>query len=70
MPQDRAELLTLGEAQDRFGVSRFKLAQLIKSGRLSVYQSELDRREKLVRVSDLDRLAQPREIGNRSKVAA
>jgi len=62
MAERHGELITLGEAQERFGVSRFKLTQLVRDGVLPVFQSELDRREKLVRVADLERLAQPRAI--------
>ena len=70
MPEKRAELVTLSEAQERLGVSRFKLTQLVKEGALPVFQSALDRREKLVRVSDLERLAQPRAIEDTPKKVA
>lgn len=70
MAEDREELVTLGEAQERLGVSRFKMTQLVKEGKLQVFQSELDRREKLVRVSDLEQLAQARKVTDLGKVAA
>jgi len=70
MAEKRNELVTLSQAQERLGVSRFKITQLVKEGKLPVFQSELDRREKLVRVSDLERLTQPREVTDLSKIAA
>lgn len=70
MPEKREEFVTLGEAQERLGVSRFKVTQLVKEGKLTVFRSELDRREKLVKVSDLDRLMKPRSEADVSKIAA
>jgi len=70
MVEGRDELVTLGEAQTRLGVSRFKMTQLVKEGKLEVFRSELDRREKLVRVSDLEQLTQARQVAEVSKIAA
>ncbi len=70
MSEKREELVTLSEAQERLGVSRFKMTQLVKEGKLPIFQSELDRREKLVRLSDLEQLTQPREVTDLSKIAA
>jgi len=70
MAEKRNELVTLSQAQERLGVSRFKITQLVKEGKLPVFQSELDRREKLVRIRDLERLTQPQEITDLSKIAA
>lgn len=70
MPENRDEFLTLGEAQDRLGVSRFKITQLVKEGKLTVYRSDLDRREKLVKVSELDALTKPKSEDTPGKIAA
>jgi len=70
MLEKRDELVTLTQAQERLGVSRFKITQLVKEGKLPIFQSELDRREKLVRVSDLERLTRPHAVVDLSKVAA
>jgi predicted site-specific integrase-resolvase len=70
MPESRDALVTLGEAQDRLGVTRFKLSQWIKTGKLTVYQSERDRRERLIRVGDVERLLQPQPMTEQSKIAA
>jgi hypothetical protein len=60
MTEKQGEFLTLGEAAKRYRVSRYKLTALIAEGKLPTFQNELDRREKFVRVRDLERLAQPR----------
>jgi len=70
MPEKRDKLVTLTQAQERLGVSRFKITQWVKEGKLPIFQSELDRREKLVRVSDLERLTRPHAVVDLSKVAA
>ncbi len=53
------DYVTMGEAQDILNVSRFKLWQLVKEGALPTFVSPLDRRQKLIRRDDLDRLRQP-----------
>ena len=56
-----AEYLPLLKAADYLGVSRHTIKRLIGEGTLTVTESPLDRRVKLVRVADLDRLkAAPR----------
>ena len=57
---EAGEYVTMTEAQEVLGVSRFKIWQLVRDGELSTYQSTLDRRQKLIRRSDLDALRQPR----------
>lgn len=64
------EYMTLTEAQEMLGISRFKMAQLVREGRVTLYQNELDRREKLVRVADLEPLRQPRRLEPAKKLAA
>ncbi len=48
------ELITIGEARERLGVSKPKMAQLVKAGLFPVYINPLDRREKLVRWADIE----------------
>jgi len=48
------ELITVGAARERLGVSKPKMAQLIKSGLFPVYVNPLDRREKLVRWAEIE----------------
>ncbi len=65
------DFLTLQEAADLMGVSRFKLWRLVRDGKLVAHQSERDRREKLVRRTDIEALMTPRPIEvDRAKKAA
>jgi hypothetical protein len=43
-----SDLITANEARSLLGVSRMKIANLLKEGILKTYQNPLDRREKLV----------------------
>jgi len=61
---EREKLVPLGEAQEILGVSRFKVTQLVKEGKLPTFVSELDRRQKLVRLGDVEDLARPRASTN------
>lgn len=62
------EYLSLQEAAELMGVSRFKLWRLLKEGKLTAYQSERDRREKLVSRREVEALIRPTPIAK--KVAA
>jgi excisionase family DNA binding protein len=50
------EHITVGEARERLGISKPKMAQLIRDGVLATVTSPLDRRVKLVRVADVEAL--------------
>lgn len=52
----------MGEAQEILGVSKFTVWRLVKDGKLTAYQSEVDRREKLVRRKDLEALRRPKPL--------
>ena len=68
------ELIPIGVARARLGVSKPKMAQLIKADLFPVYINPLDRREKLVRWSEVEeglrrpQLLTPRR--NETKAAA
>ena len=49
-------MLTLGEAAEFLGVSRKKMWSLVKEKVISVHTSPLDRRKKLFKKSDLEKL--------------
>jgi excisionase family DNA binding protein len=53
------EFLTLTEAADELGISRFKMSRLIRDGEIRAYVSPLNRKQKLVRRSDLAALKEP-----------
>ncbi len=48
-----SELISFTEAGRLIGVSRVKIAQLVKDGHLRVFPSILDKRSKLVRRDDV-----------------
>ena len=56
------EFMTLQEAAEALKVSRFTLWRLLKDGKLPAYQSEADRRRKLVRREDVEAMKQPRRV--------
>ncbi len=62
MQPDADAYVTMTEAQEILGVSRFKIWQLVKEGTLPTFRSDRDRREKLIRRSDLDAVDRPRAI--------
>jgi excisionase family DNA binding protein len=49
-------MLTLGEAAEFLGVSRKKMWSLVKEKVISPHTSPLDRRKKLFKKSDLEKL--------------
>jgi hypothetical protein len=51
------EYVTVGRARERLGISKPKMAQLIRDGVLATVTSPLDKRVKLVRVADIEALA-------------
>ena len=48
--------MTLTQAADYLGVSLRKMAKMVKAGEINFTVDPLDKRRKLVRVSDLDEL--------------
>jgi excisionase family DNA binding protein len=51
---EQDEYVSMGEARELLGVSNFTIWRMVREGRLSAYQSETDRRKKLIRRADLD----------------
>lgn len=64
------DFVTMREAQDILGVSKFTMWRLVKDGKLTAYQSEIDRREKLVRRADLEALSRPKPLPTLEKAVA
>jgi hypothetical protein len=61
LTEDNSEYMTATEARLTLGVTKTKLASLIRDGDLPVVESPLNKRVKLVRRADVERLkAQPR----------
>ncbi len=53
-------LIKVTEAQRLLGVSKKKMASLIAEGTISYESDPLDKRVKLVKMADLERLMEPR----------
>ncbi len=53
---DLSDVMTVQDAADYLGVSRFKLARLIRDGELRAYVTPLDKRRRLIKRADLDAL--------------
>lgn len=52
----KPELIPVAEAQKLLGVSHTKIWQLLKDGTLKAYKSPLNKRVKLVKRADIERL--------------
>jgi DNA-binding MarR family transcriptional regulator len=63
-------LITLGEAMKRLGVSNHTVARLVREGYLKTYPNPLDKRQKLVKIDDVERLRRPADLESESKRAA
>ena len=64
------EFVPMKVAREILGVSNFTIWQMVKDGRLVAYESQTDRRKKLIRRSDLDSLMRPGQPLDEAKKAA
>jgi excisionase family DNA binding protein len=64
------EYLTMQEAARFLGIGRQTLWRLVRAGKLQTYQSEINRRVKLVKRSDIEDLMLPRPIESEEGKAA
>ena len=64
------EFLTVQEAAQLMGVSRFTVWRRIKDGKLPVYEAGVDRRVRLVKRTDIESLMTPRPVEDREGKAA
>jgi excisionase family DNA binding protein len=65
----RDEYLPLTRAARAVGISRPTVTRLVKAGKLPVYESQLNRRLKLLRIADLEALQAPRLVRPQREVA-
>ena len=65
-----AEMISLDEAVRRLGLPRRTFARRLADGSIDVYQDGRDRRQRLVLVTDLERLTRPIVIRERTEVPA
>ena len=54
------EFLLLKDAMKYLGISKAKIWRLVKEGALPTYSDPLDKRKRLVRKEDIEKLRQPR----------
>ena len=54
--------MAVKEAADAVGVSRFTIWRLIREGKIEAYQSQRDRRERLVNMATLHSILKPQPI--------
>ena len=71
MAADR-ELIPMLEAARRLGVSKLTMRRLVREAGLTTYDNPLDKRQRLLAVADLERVARPRPRAEEaeSKIAA
>ncbi len=65
----QSEFVTMAEAQVILGVSNYTIWRMVRDGELQAYQSSVDRRRKMLRRSDLDKLLEMRPVDGRKKAA-
>ncbi len=59
----------MAEARKILEVSNYTIWRLVREGELTAYQSAVDRRRKMIRRADLDRLRELRPVDRRKKAA-
>ena len=65
--------LTLAEVRARLGVAKATITRMVNDGRLPTFDHPRDRRVRLARIEDVERLAQPQPrpaTGEQGKAAA
>lgn len=63
----RSDLVLLAEVSDRTGLPRHKLVRRISTYGIPTFEDPLDRRKRLMREVDIDRLFQLRPINHERK---
>lgn len=59
---DEPELITLGEAMQRLRVSKHTIGRIVRDHGLRLYANPLDKREKLVEATEIEKLRRPRPL--------
>lgn len=70
MPE--SELITLGEAMKRLNVSKHTIGRIVQEYKITVYGDPLDKRKRLVKPEDIERVQRlrlPLEQSSGSKIA-
>ncbi len=62
-----SEMVSVGEAAKRVGISTATLRRRVAAGELTLYANALNRRERYVRLEDLNRYGEPQPITRPSR---
>ena len=66
---EKPKLITAAEAQARLGITKVKMARLLKEGHFTIYTNPLDRRQKLIDEAELEEAVRPAPIVPRRRAA-
>lgn len=69
-PGEGEAYVTMQQAADILGVSRFQVSRLVSRLKVPIYERPADRRIKLLRRADVDQLGAPRRRGEAPKAKA
>jgi excisionase family DNA binding protein len=61
--------MTLSQAAEHLGVTRYTVQRLMRSGKIQAFVSPLDRRQRLLRREDVERLREPIPVEEVTKMA-
>jgi excisionase family DNA binding protein len=61
--------MTLSQAAEHLGVTRYTIQRLMRSGEIQAFVSPLDRRQRLLRREDVERLREPVPADEVTKMA-
>lgn len=64
------EFVTMTEAAELLGISKATMWRRVKAGEIEVYESQVDRRRKLIRKSDIKALQSPVHLPRGKELAA
>lgn len=58
----RDGFVSVSEARDQLKVSKIKIIELVRESGVKLYSDPLDKRKKLIRNEDLEKLIEPKEM--------
>ena len=58
----RDGFVSVSEARDQLKVSKIKIIRLVRESGVKLYSDPLDKRKKLIRNEDLEKLIEPKEM--------
>lgn len=64
------EFVTMAEAAEMMGISKATMWRRVKAGEIQAYESQVDRRRKLVRKRDIEAMIAPVKLSEGKELAA